>query len=369
MQSGAGAGAPDTKSESRYSLLDRALHRLAFSTIEIQKGLADLEDKVYSKDLARMEIDRSVFITSLPRAGTTLLLDVIASTGSFGSHTYRDLPFLLMPLLWNTISSGGGKRNGIEIERAHGDGMTIGYDSHEAFEEVLWRAYWPHKYLEDRILTWEEEDRDPHDEFDSFFRSHIRKLLLLRGATRYISKNNANISHIPKLLAMFPDATVLVPFRRPVDHAISMWRQHQNFTQIHADEPFTRRYMADIGHYDFGANLRPVAFGDLSDSDIPESPDDICFWLWYWCTAFECILELAEHPRVAFVNYDLLCDAPVSGLNNICDLLGVTDLDISAQAARFRPSNSYHELSQDLPGDLIERATTINLTVERTAVN
>ena len=32
---------------------------------------------------------------------------------------------------------------GVEIERAHGDGMTIGYDSHEAFEEVLWRAFWP----------------------------------------------------------------------------------------------------------------------------------------------------------------------------------------------------------------------------------
>ena len=357
------------KSESRYTVLDRALHRLAFSTIEIQKGLSDLEDKVYGQNLARVEIDRPVFITSLPRAGTTLLLDVIASTGSFGSHTYRDLPFLLIPLLWNTISGGRRRRNGIEIERAHGDGMTIGYDSHEAFEEVLWRAYWPHKYLEDRILAWEAEERDPHDEFDGFFRSHIRKLLLLRGATRYISKNNANISRIPKLLATFPDAQVLVPFRRPVDQAVSMWRQHQNFTQIHADEPFTRRYMADIGHYDFGANFRPIDFGSWSDREYLDSPDDTQFWLCYWCTAFESILELSDHPRVAFVNYDLLCDAPVSGLNNICDLLGVTDLDISAQADRFRPSNSYHELSQELPEDLTERATTINLTLKRAAIN
>ncbi len=170
------------KSESRYSLLDRTLHRLAFSTIEIQKVLAGLEDKVYSKDLSRVEIDRPVFITSLPRAGTTLLLDVIASAGSFASHTYRNLPFLLIPLLWNTISGGGRKRNEIEIERAHGDGMTITYDSHEAFEEVLWRAFWPDKYLEDRVLVWEAEEHDPHDEFDGFFKSHIRKLLLLRGA-------------------------------------------------------------------------------------------------------------------------------------------------------------------------------------------
>ena len=223
------------KSESRYSFLDRTLHRLAFSTIEIQKGLADLEDRVYGRNLARIEIDRPVFITSLPRAGTTLLLDVIASTGSFGSHTYRDLPFVLIPLLWDTVSGGVRRQNESEIERAHGDGMTISYDSHEAFEEVLWRAYWPHKYVEDRILTWGAKDHDPHDEFDGFFRSHVRKLLFLRGATRYVSKNNANISRIPKLLATFPDAQVLVPFRRPVDQAVSMWRQHQNFMQIHTE--------------------------------------------------------------------------------------------------------------------------------------
>ena len=357
------------KSESRYSILDRALHRLAFSTIEIQKGLADLEDKVYSKDLARMGIDRSVFITSLPRAGTTLLLDVIASTGSFGSHTYRDLPFLLMPLLWNTISSGGGKRNGIEIERAHGDGMTIGYDSHEAFEEVLWRAYWPHKYLEDRILTWEEEDRDPHDEFDSFFRSHIRKLLLLRGATRYTSKNNANISRIPKLLAMFPDATVVVPFRRPVDHAVSMWRQHQNFTQIHADEPFTRRYMNDIGHFDFGANLRPIDFDGWTDCDCPGSPGEVGFWLRYWCVAFEHILKLAKLVPVALVNYDRLCDDPLPGLHYISDLLEIDDTSISQQGGRFRPSNSYDWMVHGLPEEVTERATDIHLKLEGVAIN
>ena len=357
------------KSESRYSLLDRALHRLAFSTIEIQKGLADLEDKVYSKDLARMEIDRPVFITSLPRAGTTLLLEVIASTGSFGSHTYRDLPFLLIPLLWNTISGGGRRQNGIEIERAHSDGMTIGYDSHEAFEEVLWRAFWPEKYLDDRILTWGTDDRDPHNEFDGFFSSHIRKLLLLRGAIRYISKNNANISRIPKLLAMFPDAQVLVPFRRPVDHAVSMWRQHQNFTQIHSDEPFARRYMSDIGHYDFGANLRPIDFSGWTGCDYPEAPDDLRFWLRYWCTAFESNSELAEHPRVAFVNYDLLCDSPDSGLAAIRDLLDVTDLDISTEADRFRPSTSYRRDDLDLPEELIVRASILHAEMARVSVN
>ena len=357
------------KSESRYSFLDRTLHRLAFSTIEIQKGLADLEDRVYSRNLARIEIDRPVFITSLPRAGTTLLLDVIASTGSFGSHTYRDLPFVLIPLLWDTVSGGGRRQNESEIERAHGDGMTISYDSYEAFEEVLWRAYWPHKYVEDRILTWAAEDRDPHDEFENFFRSHVRKLLFLRGATRYVSKNNANISRIPKLLATFPDAQVLVPFRRPVDQAVSMWRQHQNFMQIHTSEPFTRRYMNDIGHFDFGANLRPIDFDGWADCDCPGSPDEVGFWLRYWCVAFEHILKLANLVPVALVNYDRLCDGPMPGLHNISDLLEIDDTSILQQAGRFRPSNSYDGMAHGLSEEVTERATTVHLKLEGVAIN
>ena len=357
------------KFESRYSTLDKVLHTLAFSTIEIQKGLADLEDRVYADRLAEVKVDRPVFITSLPRAGTTLLLGVIASTGSFGSHTYRDLPFLLIPFLWNTVSRGGRSQSRSEIERAHGDGITIGYDSEEAFEEVLWLAYWQHKYLEDRILTWEACDQDRHGEFDDFFKSHLRKLLFLKGAARYVSKNNANISRIRKLLAIFPDAQVLVPFRSPVDQAVSMWRQHLNFTQIHEVESFTRRYMGDIGHFDFGANLRPIDFDGWLDADCPESPDEVGFWLRYWCAAFKSLLEMSALPHVYFVNYDRLCDEPVTGLSCLSDMLEATDLDVPTQADRFRPSNSYELDALELPQELYTRASTVYSELKKIAIN
>ena len=357
------------KFESRYSRLDRVLHRLAFSTIEIQKSLTDLEDRVYAGRLAGMEVGRPAFITSLPRAGTTLLLDVIASTGSFGSHTYRDLPFVLIPILWNAISGSGRTENGTEIERAHGDGMTIGYNSHEAFEEVLWRAYWPHKYLNDRILAWEQDDRDLHDEFDGFFRSHMRKLLLLRGASRYVSKNNANVSRIPKLAAMFPDTRVLVPFRNPVDHAVSMWRQHRNFLQIHTEEPFARRYMADLGHFDFGANLKPIDFEGWLEDEGVATPDGVEFWLQYWCATFESLLSAKQSSQVAFVDYDRLCVEPIAGLRRICDTLDVADLDVATQAARFRPSNTYDGFEENLTKGLAARASAIHSELEQAAIN
>ena len=101
---GPGPGPTTVSRQNSHSRLDRVLHRLAFSTIELQKALADLEDRVYASRFSQIEVDRPVFITSLPRAGTTLLLEIVASLDAFTSHTYRDMPFLITPMLWDSIS-------------------------------------------------------------------------------------------------------------------------------------------------------------------------------------------------------------------------------------------------------------------------
>ena len=90
--------------QERYSRLDRLLHRLAFSSFEVQKALADVEDRLCARRLVGIEIDRPVFITALPRAGTTLLLETLGSLGVFATHTYRNMPFLLVPLFWNAVT-------------------------------------------------------------------------------------------------------------------------------------------------------------------------------------------------------------------------------------------------------------------------
>ena len=88
----------------RYSAVDRLLHRLAFATAEMQVELGGLEDKIYQKSLANTPVNRPVFITGLPRAGTTLWLQLISALEEFASHSYRDMPFVLVPMLWNSFS-------------------------------------------------------------------------------------------------------------------------------------------------------------------------------------------------------------------------------------------------------------------------
>lgn len=351
------------KFQDRYSRIDRVLHRLAFATIEMQKGIADLEDRIYARHLAGIEIDRPVFITSLPRAGTTLLLEVLGSQDTFAAHTYRNMPFLLLPLLWNALSQRFHATDPV-IARAHGDGMTVGYDSMEAFEEVLWCAFWPEKYREDRIVPWAAADTDAHGEFEQFIKTHMCKLITLRrngesNPKRYISKNNGNIARIPTLLRLFPDGVVLVPFRNPVDHVGSMLRQHLNFEKLHGEEAFARRYMADTGHYDFGANLRPIDFGQwLEREDVP-SPHSAEFWLKYWCAAFEHILSNVS-DRVVFISYENCCANPVSALRHISDRIGLDADSVTARAARFREPNRYEVDALGIDQTLLNRARAIH---------
>ena len=66
-------------------------------------------------------------------------------------------------------------------------------------------------------------------EFANFYKDHIRKLLLLRGGRRYLSKANYNLTRLGYLLKLFPDARFLLPVRDPVWHIASLMRQHQRF--------------------------------------------------------------------------------------------------------------------------------------------
>ncbi|MDD5173959.1 MAG: sulfotransferase, partial [Candidatus Omnitrophica bacterium] len=325
-----------------YSALERVLHRLAFKTYAAQIPLADIEDRIYSKRLVSLKIDRPVFITALPRAGTTLLLECCASLKGFASHSYRDMPFVLIPCLWGRFSAPF-RRSGISRERAHGDGMQINFDSPEALEEVIWSVFWRRHYLTDRIVPWQDEY---NSEFEEFFRNHMRKIIFLRRGkgtlmARYLSKNNLNIARISILHRLFPDSVIIVPFRQPLQHAASLLKQHNNFLRIHEDDPFASEYMRAIGHYDFGENLRPIDFAGWFDKRESRSPCSLGFWLEYWVASYK---HLLTEPSgfFHFLNYDKFCDNPRLGLQTLADMIDSGDPDsLLARAEGIRRMKSH----------------------------
>jgi hypothetical protein len=343
-----------------YTALDRLIHRVAFSAPSIQIIAADIEKTTFGPIYDRVEAARPIFITSLPRAGTTVMLEALHRFPSLASHVYRDMPFVMAPVLWSRLSRTFRKRAELR-ERAHGDGMQVGYDSPEAFEEILWRAFWPEKYGETRIALWDAADSK--DEASAFVVEHMKKIIALRRPDRardgrYISKNNGNIARLDLIGRMFPDAKILVPVRHPLEHAASLLRQHGNFIELHRTEPFVRRYMADLGHYEFGDLHRPIAFPGLDALIADRDPLTINYWLGYWIAAFEHVLE--RRGSVLIISYEATCAHGRRALAEICKQLEIPDEGmLDTIAALFRAPVCWPGDQAGLDPELRDRAEKI----------
>ena len=365
--------------KNTYGPLDRLLHRVAFAHPAIQRTLGDVENDLFRARLADVEVRQPTFVTALPRAGTTLVLELLHGTGAFATFTYRHMPFVLNPLLWDRMSRSS-RREAVAVERAHSDGMQVSFDSPEAFEEVLWLAHLRDRIVGERGLEPLGAD-DVDDEFRTAFRNLVRKLVALDspgggggagGPTpRYLSKNNANVARLPALPATFPDAVVLCCFRDPAAHVASLAAQHRNFTELHAADPFARRYMAWIGHHDFGANFLPIRVGATDGvppgppgspgSSGSSGPDD-AFWLRYWIDVYAHALDTAP-ADAAFVDYDALLADPVGGLERLARdarLDADTAARLVGQAPRLRaPTSAPVRLDALAPG-LVDEARALH---------
>lgn len=109
-----------------YSFLDKALHYLAFSVPGVQKLIADIESDLNKKHLNTITSTNEVFVTGLPRSGTTLLLDFLYQTDEFCTYSYRHMPFILAPLVWKKLSKPFAKQGqSIETRSRRWNGSLI----------------------------------------------------------------------------------------------------------------------------------------------------------------------------------------------------------------------------------------------------
>lgn len=348
----------DNSSKSDYSFVDRMLHRMAFAHPILQRALGEIESDIFASKFEATQASRPVFVAGLPRAGTTLLLEMLYRTGEFATFTYREMPFVLAPLFWASLTKSS-RKTGKARERAHGDGMEISVDSPEAFEEVAWLSYLGDKYLkEDRLLPLGPEAVT--GEFRDAFVKLARKLSAVHSVSgekkRYLSKNNANISRIGALRSIFPDATIFICLRDPQSHVRSLMTQHQRFLSMHDKDAFARDYMKWIGHFDFGANFRPIDFtGRGATAQQVAGPD---FWLRYWIDAY----TFAEKNTgdVKFVCYEKLFADPGNALSAIAGAAGLGDAEaFTANAKSVRRPTSEDAPLEGADAKLMDDATAL----------
>jgi hypothetical protein len=290
---------------------------MALGSTALAEVSFDLDQALCAGERRDRTEEGHVFVAGLARAGTTILMRRLFQTGAFHSLTYRDMPFVLAPNLWRRIEKLGA-RSMSAVERAHGDGLLVDFDSPEALEEVFWRVICGADYLlEDRLIPMTAAP-----EAIEKFRCYVAALLQGQPQRRYLSKNNNNILRLPDIARAFPQATIIVPFRTPIAQAESLLRQHQRFSQGADDSGFTRRYMHWLAHHEFGPGHRPFVFhGERPQGDPAQ---DLGYWLQIWTATYSHLLEQAP-ARTLFLSYEQLCGATERVWPALCERLELPD--------------------------------------------
>lgn len=343
--------------------------------IDRHKGLGiklgNLETRLLADPLAEVRIDQPIYIAGLARSGTTLLLEILSWVPELTTHRYRDYPALYTPYLWNRFLDYTPQQKADPVERTHRDGILITPESPEAFEEILWMAFFPQ--LHDPQINAVLDAQTDNSGFEAFYRDHIRKLMLVRGGQRYLSKGNYNITRLEYLLKLFADARFVIPIREPAWHIASLMKQHALFCEGSRRNRRALAHLQRVGHYEFGLDRRPVnaADGDAIQQilDLWAKGAEVEGWACYWDhihTYLAGALERNPHLREAalIVRYEDLCRAPRETMHRIFEhcRLPLSDELLERAGQRIRFPTYYEPQFTKQERSLIEHHTHASAT-------
>lgn len=318
--------------------------------------LGNLETHVMSGVVDPRPVERPIYIAGLARSGSTILLETLARHPDVATHRYRDFPFLFTPYLWNRWLDLMPRRTEQPSERSHADGIAVTSESPEAFEEVLWMAFFRHLHDPSRSNVLGQSTH--HASFERFYRDHQRKLLAVRRRSRYAAKGNYNVSRLGYLLRLFPKARFVVPLRDPVWHIASLMKQHALFLRGQDGNPKAARHLRRVGHYEFGQDRRPMNLDNpAATEEIAElwrRGEELRGWARYWSQVHHFIADALDRDQalrgaVQVVRYERLCAEPRAAISSLLTHCGlkVEPGFVELSARRFHLPTYYRPVFND----------------------
>jgi hypothetical protein len=327
------------------------------------RGLGNLETSLVRAQVEQTPIVKPIFVSGLARSGTSVLIEILASHPSVATHQYRDFPFLFIPYWWRQTLDRSAPANVEATERAHGDRLMVTPSSPDAFEEVLWMAFFKHLHDPRQRNALDAMTLNP--KFETFYRDHIRKLLLISNKTRYAAKGNYNLTRMEYLLKLFPDARFVLPVRRPRDQIASLVKQHKLFVEAAAKYPRSVKHLDRVGHFEFGKHLtwiNPNGRAEVIESidSLWKSGEEVRAWARYWANLYRWIAERlksddALRAATLVVRYEEMCDQPEQMLRTLLDHVDLPD-DSGELLARWTPSLSRPTYYKPVFSEAEERA-------------
>lgn len=301
-------------------------------------GLGNLESKILARRLADVRVDRPVYICGLPRAGTTISLQMLSEHPDVTTHKYADFLMPYTPYAWNwffpKIPVDAMRK---PVPRIHRDRIQVTRDSAEMGEEILWERFFPYIHDEERVSVLDRNTSNPA--FERFYREHLQKLLLSRRRSRYASKAIMCVIRMQYLLRLFPDARFLLYVRNPVDHVASLLKQDRIWDELDVDDPRQIEIIELTGHHEFGSRQIMANVGDAQVLDeihrLRDAGRGARARARYWAYMYDFVLkQIDSDPELAravcTVRYEDLCaDSP----ETIDRILAHTELDPEMFAA------------------------------------
>jgi hypothetical protein len=308
------------------------------------KWLGDIETQQLSDDLETCEPESPIYISGLARSGSTVLLRMLSSLDQTVSHQYRDFPFLYTPYWWNQVTEQSIKGELEPAERAHKDRIKVTPRSPESREETLWMHFFDS--LHDPSESQHLESSTNNESFENFYRDHLRKILLIRGGSRYLSKANYNLTRIQYLETLFPEPKFIIPIRHPVSHIASSQKQHELFNETAKKNAKTINYLKHVGHFEFGPHRTPINAGDdhaiesvLKCWDAGES---VKGWAKYWSHLYEYVADRlvdttdsGGRESCLLVRYETYCRETEQTVRRIGEFLDLEDHETERLAESY----------------------------------
>ena len=294
-----------------FSLSERLLHNLITKNKLLNKFFFEFEKILYLNKVTQFQNNKHIFVSGLPRSGSSILTIFLHNTNKFGSLTYSDSPFLLAP---NFYSNFKKKNINKFFKRIHDDGIEISLSSPEALDNLFFLTY--------------------SNEFNLHVVDYINLILFKTTKDRYLSKNNNIFDEFETLFRIFPNMILVVPFRDPVQQSNSLLRQHSNIKSKQKKNKFILEYMNSIGHHEFGLGYKfrrqPNKFHDTNN---------INHWIEQWYLFYlSAVNKFENNKSVYFLNYELMCEDE-NYFRRFCKIL---DIDTQDSKNNFVNKNSYN---------------------------
>jgi len=301
-------------------------------------GLGNLESRFLASRLASQRVDRPVYICGLPRAGTTITLQMLSEHPDVVTHKYADFLMPYMPYVWNKVFP----RIPVDamrkpVPRIHRDRIEVTRDSAEMGEEILWEHFFPHIHEEKNYSVLDGTTSNPA--FERFYDEHLRKLALVRGRSRYVSKAIMCVVRMQYLRKLFPDARFLLYIRNPVDHVASLIKQDRIWAELEHSDPRQIEIIELTGHHEFGPHQVMANVGNPEElreiRRLFDSGQVAQSRARYWAYVYGFVAkQLQDDPelakRVCVVRYEDLCTDSLATIDRI---VAHTELQPEAFAA------------------------------------